>query len=66
MRCKNCCKKFCVLLDCKSCDCSYCTRCIDMSIHDCKNIDDYKFEQRKKLKTTLENQQTKEHKINQI
>ena len=37
--CINCKKKKSVCLDCKCCSKQLCTRCIDMSIHDCKQAD---------------------------
>ena len=41
------------LLICKQCDSSLCTRCIDMSIHECTEIEKFKDERRKSLENTL-------------
>lgn len=53
-RCEFCNKKSGLnLIGCKSCKKQLCTRCIDMSIHKCDQLNKYKEEQRKSLESSL-------------
>jgi len=63
-RCEFCRKKAGLnLIDCKSCKKNLCTRCIDMSIHKCDQLDKYKEEQRKSLEDSLLANKTIDKKI---
>ena len=52
-KCNFCKKKSSCILLCKWCNLSLCTRCIDMTIHECKNINEYKTDRRKSLESNL-------------
>jgi len=54
------------LIDCKSCEKQLCTRCIDMSIHKCEQLDKYKEEKRKSLEDYLLANKTIENKLNKV
>jgi hypothetical protein len=61
-RCQYCRKKGSIMLTCKACDLVLCSRCIDMTIHNCTKIDEYKTEKRKSLENTLVKNKTTENK----
>jgi len=65
-RCDFCKKKSSVPIDCSACKLSLCTRCIDMSIHQCEKLEDYKNEKRALLEQTLFSNKTINSKITQI
>ena len=66
-RCEFCRKKAGLnLIDCKSCEKQLCTRCIDMSIHKCDQLEKYKEEKRKSLEESLLANKTMEIKINKV
>lgn len=48
------CKKKGIPLDCRFCNSGFCSRCIDLSIHKCKGIDEWKKEKREVLEKQLE------------
>lgn len=53
-RCEFCRKKAGLnLISCKSCKKQLCTRCIDMSVHKCDQLEKYKEEKRKSLEHSL-------------
>ena len=53
-RCEFCRKKAGLnLIQCKPCEKQLCTRCIDMSIHECDKLETYKEEKRKSLESSL-------------
>ena len=62
-RCQKCRKKSSVILTCKACNLECCSRCIDMSIHECQKTIDFINEKRKSLEDVLLNNKTKETKI---
>lgn len=62
VRCEFCKKKSSVPIECKACKLNLCTRCIDMSIHNCKNIIEYCYEKRKSLENILLENKTPETK----
>ena len=62
-RCSVCRKKSSVILQCKSCVQDCCSSCIDMSIHKCKNIDDYRNNKQKQLERELSKNKTVDSKI---
>lgn len=43
MKCTKC-KRFFALIRCKYCDRDFCSRCIQLEIHECENIEDKKEE----------------------
>lgn len=51
------------IICCKSCKKLLCTRCIDMSIHKCDNLEEYKQEQRNILENSLLSNKTVDSKI---
>jgi len=62
-RCEFCCKKAGLnLIECKSCKNQLCTRCIDMSVHKCEQLEKYKVEKRKLLEEYLLANKTFENK----
>ena len=66
-RCEFCRKKAGLnLISCKSCEKQLCTRCIDMSIHKCEQIEKYVAEKRKILENSLLSNKTIDKKCNFI
>ena len=63
-RCEFCRKKAGLnLIECKSCGKKLCTRCIDMSIHKCDQLDKYKEDKRKSLEDSLMSNKTSDKKV---
>ena len=63
-RCQFCRKKAGLnLIGCKSCENQFCTRCIDLSIHECDQLEKCKEKQRKNLEKSLVNNKTVDKKI---
>ena len=65
-RCKNCKKKCSCPIQCNSCKLDLCTRCIDISIHECTNLKEYIDEKRKILEEKLLSNKTIDKKITTI
>lgn len=66
-RCEFCRKKAGLnLIGCKSCEKQLCTRCIDMSIHECEQLEKYKEKKRKALENCLLANKTVENKLHYI
>jgi hypothetical protein len=61
-RCQKCNKKSSILLECRACQLGCCSRCIDMSIHNCIKVVEYSIEKRKTLENNLMNNKTQENK----
>ena len=53
VRCEYCKKKSSVVLPCKACQHSYCTRCIQLEIHKCANLDNVCNDDIKRLEDKL-------------
>ena len=66
-RCEFCRKKAGLnLIGCKSCEKQLCTRCIDLSIHNCDKLEKYIEEKRQSLEKSLLANKTFEKKINKV
>ena len=48
------CKRKGIPINCRFCDSGFCSRCIDLSIHNCSGLDEYKNEKKKILEKQLE------------
>ena len=66
VRCGFCKKKTGVPITCKACSLELCTRCIDLSIHECKKIENAVNEKKKILEDNLMKNKINNKKIDNI
>jgi predicted nucleic acid binding AN1-type Zn finger protein len=66
MRCEYCKKKKGMLLDCRYCKNEYCSKCICLENHKCKNIEDCKKRKRNELENKLNLEKSEKNKIIKI
>lgn len=66
MRCEYCKKKKGMLLECKNCNKELCSRCIDLTIHKCDEIDKLKKRKREELENKLMSEKIESNKIIKI
>ena len=66
MRCNKCSKKKSILLECKYCNISFCSSCIELDIHSCENKNECRKRKLKELENDLLSAKQEKNKIIKI